>query len=106
MMHNSHIVFYEISIAQVMVDMRAIRQIAGLEMQMDGNAELAAIFAPSSAIGARLPASRMLMCDSCFMEMDKPPMLPALWQKASDLEAERQDKKVQATKAREQVDHG
>lgn len=86
MMHNRDIIFYEVSIGQVFVDHRAIQQIAGLEMQMGGNAALAAMFASTSQVGVRLPPSRMLVCSPCFMAEvvgERTLTLPELWERAN-----------------------
>ena len=84
MMHAGGLVFYEISVGQVMVDHTAIQQIAGLEMMMGGNAALAAVFAPTSSVAVRLPSTRLLLCDACFSDPIKCLCLPSLWEKAGE----------------------
>jgi hypothetical protein len=66
-MHDGQVAWYEVKIAQVVADIRSIREQAGLELQMGGNAALAAIMAPTTKVGSRLPATRLLICQPCFM---------------------------------------
>lgn len=80
MAHDRGIVFYEVSIGQVMLDHGAIQQIAGLEVMMGGNAAIAAALAPTSSIAVRLPATRFLLCDGCFSDPIKCRCLPSLWE--------------------------
>ena len=83
MMHAGGIVFYEISIGQVIVDHRAIQQIAGLEM-MVGNAAIAAALAPTSSVAVRFPANRLLLCDACFSDPIHCLSIPSLWEKSGE----------------------
>lgn len=66
--HARSLMLYEISVTHCMLDPRAIQQIAGMEMMMGGNAVLADILAPTSDIGVRFPVTRLLVCDSCYLE--------------------------------------
>jgi hypothetical protein len=83
MAHDRHLVFYEISIGQVMLDQGVIQQITGLEMMMGGNATLAAAFAPTSAVAVRLPPTRLLLCNGCFSNPQMCRCLPILWEESS-----------------------
>jgi hypothetical protein len=70
MAHDGAIVFYEIKIAQVVLDHNAIRQQLGLEIAM-GHPGIAAVLAPTTRVGARLPADTVLVCYRCFMDGDR-----------------------------------
>lgn len=65
--HSGAIEFYEVTVRQVVVDFKSVRQIAGLELMLGEAAPLAAIMGPTSRIGFRLPAKRSILCHDCFL---------------------------------------
>lgn len=65
-MHSGAVEFYELTIRQVVVDFKSVRQIVGMEM-MTGHPEIARIMAPTSRVGIRMPAKRVILCHDCFL---------------------------------------
>jgi hypothetical protein len=68
MAHGGDPYFYEIKIAQVVLDTRNIQRIHGLETFYGGGvhgAALADIMGDSSRVGVRMPETRALICAPC-----------------------------------------
>lgn len=72
MMHEGAIHFYELTVAQCIVDLNSVRQQHGLEVMMGVAAPLAAVLAPSTTVAQRLPAKRVLLCATCAMHPQMP----------------------------------
>ena len=68
MMHNGDVAFYEIEIAQCVVDLRNVQRIHGLELMMDGATGIARALSPNNNVAQRLPSARHLVCQPCLIE--------------------------------------
>jgi hypothetical protein len=88
--HDRDIVFYEVTVTQVMLDPIAIQQMAGMETYFGGNVPLAHLFVPTTAIATRLPPSRVLFCQTCYLDPDT--YLPGVLESHAESEAERRAK--------------
>ena len=67
-MHENNIVFYRVKLEQFIADVNAIRQGAGLEMMLGGNAAIAAaLYDPDLA--QRLSEGEALLCQPCFLKI-------------------------------------
>lgn len=70
MMHGGEITFYQVDLAQCVVDIAAVQRLHGLEMMMMGNVGIARALSPDTAIARRLPATRHLVCQPCLLRKD------------------------------------
>lgn len=79
--HAGDIAFYEVRIGQVIVDVKSVREIMGTELIV-GNPMIASVMAPTSRIGVRMPVTRLIFCQPCFLgtAVDRPMSLAALWE--------------------------
>jgi len=93
--HAGDIVFYEVLIGQVVVDMKSIRRQVGMEMVI-GNPAIAAMMSDTTRIGYRLPPSRMIVCQTCLL--DEGLTVADLWQRYID----RQEAVLEAENAEEE----
>lgn len=69
--------FYEITIAQAIVNPNALQQFGGLMMQLGGNPALADVFTPDRTIAEVLPPKKVHICHDCFLMKEH--HLAALW---------------------------
>lgn len=70
LMHAGDICFYEVALTQHLVDMDAVRQLAGLEMMMGGKqAGVAVARALSSVqeISQEVWTNKLLLCQGCAL---------------------------------------
>lgn len=68
MMHGRNIIFYELQIAQCVIDARNVKSMHGLELMMGGAIGIARALSPSNAVARRLPSERKLICQPCLLE--------------------------------------
>jgi hypothetical protein len=76
-MHNGHVIFYELQLRPHVVDMHAVRQMHGFETMLAGAEPHGHVLAASTIISQRIskPAHR-LVCMSCAV--DKPAYISQL----------------------------
>lgn len=81
MAHDGNVIFYEVTVHQVVLDPRNIQRIHGLE-QMMVNVPLARVFSPDNTIGHRMgDATRLLMCMDCAMAIEPLPIAALIEEK-------------------------
>ena len=72
----NNIDFYEVTIAQAIVNRNALRQFGGLMLQT-GHAALADVFTPDRKIADIMPPKKVHICHECFLMKEH--HLAALW---------------------------
>lgn len=66
LMHAHAVVFYKVTVQQFVIDMNAVRELAGMELMLGKAAPLAEILGSVNEIAfAPVPASAMLVCLEC-----------------------------------------
>ena len=87
--HKGAPVLYVLDLAQAVVDIKAVRELAGLTLQLGGHEALAGVFSSHQHIAKLLPATRIILCQDCLLGKDI--NLGSLWERVNDREpAERE----------------
>lgn len=76
--HSGALQFFEVTITEVITDLESIKKIVGTELIV-GHPGIARVMASTSRIGVRLPATRIILCQSCFLDKPDETALVYLW---------------------------
>ncbi len=66
-MHDNNILFYQVTLTRLGVNLGAVQQRAGLEMML-GSPVLAEVMGPDEDLATKITTIQFLICDPCALE--------------------------------------